>query len=564
MAITSSVGIGMFCSMLLACGGGGGSIGSSGGNSGGNTGTVIGSGSTGSTGSPGASDGGNVGGYPGGYAGGYTGGNSGGASGNVGGNVGTSSGAGGETGSGSGSGGADNGANGNGNGNGSDASGGIWTPPPPVGLTGPAAPQSFSPAAFAMNDRLARGINLGDMLDASPVEGSWGLTLTDDLFDVVKAAGFNTVRIPVRWSNYAALQAPYTIDEAFFRRVDAVIAGGLRRNLNVVIDMHHYSQLLRGYGYVTPGEPSIVVCRPAYPRCNQSGTSDFAGRDNTDARSGPIKRGFDAEQVVLEARFIAMWTQIAARYKNQPVDNRSGGSLLFELLNEPSYNLEHLRYSTSTAPRAASIEEAGLDSRWNELLARTHAAVRAIEPSRFLIVGSVRYSVPATLKYLVLPESDDRIIVGIHSYDPFNFTFMGVEGSGVPQSGSNTCCNAAQVSEITGWMDLAVQWAGGRRPLWLGEFGSHGPYGPNQPASDTRRLPDYASRAVYNRVVREEAEKRGISWAIWTLAGSFGNWDHRTRTWYQPMLDALVPPAVRAQSTQPDSPVEPRAPAPAN
>jgi len=49
---------------------------------------------------------------------------------------------------------------------------------------------------------LQRGINFGNMLE-SPTEGEWGLRVQEKYFDLVKEAGFDFVRLPVRWNSHA-------------------------------------------------------------------------------------------------------------------------------------------------------------------------------------------------------------------------------------------------------------------------------------------------------------------------------------------------------------------------
>src|SRR5688500_20173814 len=73
---------------------------------------------------------------------------------------------------------------------------------------------------------LRGGINMGDMLEA-PNEGDWGLTVPGEYFDLIKEAGFDFVRLPVRWNAYAQESAPYTIGPTFFARIEIVIGWAL-------------------------------------------------------------------------------------------------------------------------------------------------------------------------------------------------------------------------------------------------------------------------------------------------------------------------------------------------
>lgn len=49
---------------------------------------------------------------------------------------------------------------------------------------------------------LQRGVNMGNMLEA-PNEGEWGLFVQEEYFDLIKQAGFDFVRLPVRWNIHA-------------------------------------------------------------------------------------------------------------------------------------------------------------------------------------------------------------------------------------------------------------------------------------------------------------------------------------------------------------------------
>jgi endoglucanase len=149
------------------------------------------------------------------------------------------------------------------------------------------------PNAFAMNKLIGRGINIGGALDTPKTEGEWGVTLQDEYFQIIKDAGFNSIRLPVRWNAHAANEPPYTIDPNFFKRVDWAINNCLSRNLPVVLFTHHYEELY--------GDPN--------------GQKD---------------------------RFLAIWKQIAEHYKDYP------DALIFEPLSERVDKLNAVNWNSLT------------------------------------------------------------------------------------------------------------------------------------------------------------------------------------------------------------------------
>jgi endoglucanase len=92
----------------------------------------------------------------------------------------------------------------------------------------------------ARTQPFGRGVNLGEMLEA-PHEGDWGPTLHEEYFAVIQAKGFDTVRLPVRWSAHAGAGPSYTIDGAFMTRVNQMVDAALAQGLKVVLDCHHWS-----------------------------------------------------------------------------------------------------------------------------------------------------------------------------------------------------------------------------------------------------------------------------------------------------------------------------------
>jgi len=145
---------------------------------------------------------------------------------------------------------------------------------------------------------LGRGINMGGMLEA-PKEGDYGLRLEPRFIDLV-AADFNNVRVPVRWSNHASPDESAKIDPLFANRIDGIVDSLLKKNVYVILNMHHYSQLFGDK--VSNGE-------------------------------------FEVAPEVIEKRMINIWRQLAERYKNR------SPKLIFELMNEPHGKLDSDRWN---------------------------------------------------------------------------------------------------------------------------------------------------------------------------------------------------------------------------
>jgi endoglucanase len=155
--------------------------------------------------------------------------------------------------------------------------------------------------AHEMCKKLGRGINLGNALEA-PTEGDWGVTLKEEHFRAIKEAGFQTVRLPTRWSAHAKAEAPYLLDANFVARVDWAIDQALKNKLNIIVNVHHYDEL-----------------------------------------------GADPDKHL--PRLIGLWEQIAARYKRRPAE------VYFELCNEPHGKLTEAKWNAAIPRLLAAVRE---------------------------------------------------------------------------------------------------------------------------------------------------------------------------------------------------------------
>lgn len=164
---------------------------------------------------------------------------------------------------------------------------------------------STIPDPYEQNERIGGGINLGNALEA-PREGEWGVTIKAEYFELIREAGFQSVRIPVRWSAHAPNIPPYPIRDDFMERVDWAIRAARGEGLNVVVNMHHYEELMKN-----PEEE--------------------------------------------KDRFVALWKQIAKHCRNYPSD------VMFEILNEPSGDLTAALWNEYLLEALAAIRETNPD-----------------------------------------------------------------------------------------------------------------------------------------------------------------------------------------------------------
>lgn len=170
---------------------------------------------------------------------------------------------------------------------------------------GPSAEITGNQFFQQLRPAFGRGINLGNALEA-PREGEWGVVLKEQYFRIIKDAGFEHVRIPVRWSAHAEQAPPYRIDEKFAARVEWAVQQALDQGLAVVLNVHHYDELMR---------------QPDQHR----------------------------------ARFIALWRQISERFQRYPKQ------LAFELCNEPHNQLTAEKWNDMLAEALKAVRVANPD-----------------------------------------------------------------------------------------------------------------------------------------------------------------------------------------------------------
>ncbi len=150
-------------------------------------------------------------------------------------------------------------------------------------------------------------INTGNHLE-SPKENGWGGKRLDPAdFRNIADAGFQTVRIPVRWDSHAGSAPDHAIDPAWIDRVALLVDSALDSGLNVILDSHNFE-------------------------------------------------GLHADPAAHRDELAALWTQIGARFADRPT-----ARLWFEIENEPHDQLNNLNLPQIYAPALAAIRASNPD-----------------------------------------------------------------------------------------------------------------------------------------------------------------------------------------------------------
>lgn len=110
---------------------------------------------------------------------------------------------------------------------------------------GKVIPDSIAPDITGMSNdavqlaaRIRLGINIGNTLEAIGGETAWGNpAVTKELIDAIKQAGFNAVRIPCAWDQYAN-QTTGKISDQWLDRVKQVVQYCIDDSLYAVLNIH--------------------------------------------------------------------------------------------------------------------------------------------------------------------------------------------------------------------------------------------------------------------------------------------------------------------------------------
>ncbi len=213
---------------------------------------------------------------------------------------------------------------------------------------------------------------VGDWISGGPsaYETAWGNPVVNkQLIEGVKAAGFNTIRLPVTWD--AHIDDEGNIDEVWLDRVQEVVDYIIDADLYCVLNVHHDGG---SDGWLEASSACI----------NSSGK-----------------------------RFKGLWTNIAERFKDY--DEK----LIFESFNEV-LDANNSWTTSSTSDGYSALNEL------NQMFVDAVRATGGNNKTRNLMVQTYSAgSAAATLRNFELPDdkAEGHLIVQVHNYDPQGFTW---------------------------------------------------------------------------------------------------------------------------------------------
>ncbi|MEO3820259.1 cellulase family glycosylhydrolase [Plantactinospora sp. B24E8] len=243
------------------------------------------------------------------------------------------------------------------------------TTPPPT-TRPPTPPPATDPMAAVA--AMQPGWNLGNSFDAVGAdETAWGNPrVTEALLDNIRAQGFNSIRIPVTWSNHHGAAPDHQIDVAWLNRVREVVNWALADGFYVMINLHHDSW-------------QWINTMP----------TDRAGVLN---------------------RYTALWTQLATAFRDAPA------RLTFESVNEPQFS-----NSSGDAQNAALLHE--LNTRFHQVVRQSGGN----NATRLLVLPTLHTSADqARVDELVATFTalnDRNLVATVHFYGywPFSVNVAG-------------------------------------------------------------------------------------------------------------------------------------------
>lgn len=274
--------------------------------------------------------------------------------------------------------------------------------------------------ASELVSEMKTGFSLGNTMDSTigknngepyEYETGWGnQATTREAIQGIADSGFNVLRVPVSWGEHLSSDGSYTIDKAWLDRVNEIVDYGLDAGMFVILNTHHEEWLF------------------------------------------PDEAHFEANSEELAK----LWSQIAERFSGY------NEKLIFEGLNEPR------KRDTIYEWNGGDEEGQQVVNKLNAVFVETVRNSGGNNGKRCLMIPTYAASaMEKTFAAMEVPENDDRIIVSVHAYIPYNFALASDNFTDYWSSSDPSC-----TAEIDNLMTtLKAYFLDKGTPVIIGEMG---------------------------------------------------------------------------------------------
>lgn len=222
-------------------------------------------------------------------------------------------------------------------------------------------------------------VNLGTNAEVSTYETYWGQPVTtQEMITGMKEAGFDSLRIPIAWTNAMAFESgDYTIKEEYLDRVEEIINYARNESMYVIINDHWDGSWWGMFGSSKEEEREKAM-----------------------------------------EMYVSMWTQIAERYKDY------SDYLIFESANE---ELGDRLNDIDVCKDSGSLSEAECyetTNKINQTFVDTIRGTGGNNAQRFLLIAGYNTDVQRTCDSRFVMPTDtakDKLILSVHYYTPWNY-----------------------------------------------------------------------------------------------------------------------------------------------
>lgn len=243
---------------------------------------------------------------------------------------------------------------------------------------------------------MGNGINLGNTLEAynhaaylagsdpGHFESGWGQPrTTQEMIQGMKAAGFDTIRIPVAWTNGMNYESgDYTIDSRLMDRVDEIVTWALDADMYVIINDHWDGSWWGMFG-----------------------AADQETRD----------KAMDM--------YKSMWTQIGGHFADRSY------KLIFESANEELGDRLNDKDVTGSKGKLTENECYDTTNQINSEFVKLIRSQGGMNADRFLLIAGYNTDITKTCDdRFKMPEdsADSKLLLSVHYYTPWDY--CGTDG----------------------------------------------------------------------------------------------------------------------------------------